>query len=59
MNKLKELIENMTISKRELCNKAGITRPTLDNILSSQHPVRVLTIKKICKALDVDWKDYI
>lgn len=58
--KLKDLIidkRETTIS--EFCKGVGISRTTYDYIISGEHQPSLVTIKKICKYLKVDFHDYI
>lgn len=58
--KLKDLIINkLEISIRQFCKEIKISRQTIDNILNDKHTPTLLTIKKICKYFNVDFKDYI
>ena len=59
MEKLKSLINDCFMTKSELCERAKISRQTLINIMKGYHSPSIYTIKKICKALDVDYKDYL
>lgn len=60
--KLKDLIlDKLEVSVSEFCKAAGVSRPTIDNIIhdKKEHQPTLLTIKKICKYFGVDPKDYI
>lgn len=59
--KLKDLIEDrLMISLRRFAKEAGVSRPTISNILNgSRKNPSTLTVKKICRYFNVDWKDYI
>lgn len=61
MNKLKDYIHNSKVNKSELCRKAKISRPTLDNLISNdpRYTPSLSTIQKVCKALNLSWKDYV
>ena len=56
---LKVLIKDSCMSVRELSQKAKISRQAIYDILSDKHKPSLLTIKKICKALGKNYKNYI
>lgn len=56
--KLKELVENTPISYRQLAEKTGVSRPTINTVLKGKK-VSVLTVKKICAYFGKDWHDYV
>ena len=55
------IIDRTSMTKDALCKKAKITRPTLDNLMSEnpKHAPSIQVIKKVCKALNVNYKDYV
>lgn len=63
MNKLAKLIDDRAINKTALCKKAKVSRQTLENILDNNKNYSctpsLSVIKKICDALEVDYKDYV
>lgn len=61
MSKLSELINEQSINKSAFCRKIKISRPTLNNLLSDnpEHKPSPPIVKKVCKALGVNWKDYV
>ena len=57
--KLKDLLqEKLGLTKASFCKDAGISRPTIDKILSGKQP-SLSTIRKICEYFGADPKDYI
>lgn len=59
MEKLKDLINDRTITLTELAEKAGVTRQTLNNIIKDKAKPSLLVTRKICAYYKVDYKDYI
>lgn len=51
------LLKNQTMTVSQIARGAGITRQTVHNILNGAIPSK-LSVKKICKYLQVNWKDY-
>lgn len=58
MEKLKELLLEREETMNEISQKTGLSRQTICNIRNGKQP-SFLTIKKICKYFNVDYKDYI
>lgn len=60
-NKLKDLIlERLEIPVYKFCKVIGVSRPTIDNILNkNEFNPSLMTVKKICKYFDVDFKEYL
>jgi DNA-binding XRE family transcriptional regulator len=68
--KLKDLIkDNLKVSVSQFCREAGIDRRTAECILkeknyytrkdNEQYTPSLLTVKKVCKYFNVDYKDYV
>lgn len=60
--KIRDLIlDRLEVSVSKFCKEINITRPTIDNILleKNRHNPSLLTIKKICKYFNVDWRDFV
>lgn len=60
--KLKDLIlDRSMVSMEQLSKNIGISRQTIYNIIDGKdnYKTSLLTIKKICKYFNVDYKDYI
>lgn len=63
--KLKDLIiDRLDITVSQFCKEVGISRQTIDNILNDYKRAKakspsLLTIKRICKYFDVDFRDYL
>lgn len=55
--KLKKLIKNSNKTISELARETGISRQTFYNL--GKHETKLIIVKKICKALNVNYKDYI
>lgn len=60
-NKLRDLIvENLDMSVYKFAKEIGLSRPTITAILKdSDTQPTLLTIKRICKYFNVDFKDYL
>lgn len=57
---IKELIRTKRdVTVTQFCEEAKITRQTYYNIMGDKFTPSLLTIKKICKYLKVDAKDYL
>jgi DNA-binding XRE family transcriptional regulator len=62
MKKIKELIiERLETTISKFCKDTGVNRTTVDGILNEtyNHDLSLVTIKKICKYFDVDFKEYL
>lgn len=58
--KLKDLIlDRLEVPRVDFCKQVGISRETFYSIINEEHQPRILTIKKICKYFDVDYRDYV
>lgn len=60
-NKLNKLIiDKLNESQGSFCEKVGISRQTLYNILNKKgYQPRLITIKRICNYFKVDFHNYI
>lgn len=60
-NKLKDLIiEKLEMPVYKFCKEIKVSRPTIDNILNkNEFNPSLMTVKKICKYFDVDFKEYL
>ena len=56
MNKLKELRIEKGLTIRELAAKAGIAWTTVHAVETGKRKAEVLTIRKLAKVLEVDWR---
>lgn len=54
-----QLINTRNETLTTLSGKIGISRQTLQNILNNKVQPSLLTIKKICKYFNVDYKEYL
>lgn len=54
-----QLINTRTETLTALSGKIGVSRQTLQNILNNKVQPSLLTIKKICKYFNVDYKEYL
>ena len=54
-----QLINTRSETLTVLSGKIGISRQTLQNILNNKVHPSLLTIKKICKYFNVDYKEYL
>lgn len=52
------ILKHDEINKSKLCEKANISRPTLENLLNGK-PKKLSTIQSICEVLGLDWKEYL
>lgn len=60
MKKLQDLINyKLMISIRKFEKETGVCRQTIMNILNNNHKPTELTVKKICKYFNVDYKEYL
>lgn len=57
MPTLQEVRLSKLWSQRELARRAGVSEGTVINIETGRHPPRLLTMRRIAAALDVDWKE--
>lgn len=60
--KIKDLImDRLEIPVSRFCKEVGVSRATINAILNDKYKfnLRLLTIKKICKYFNVDFKDYV
>lgn len=60
--KLKDLIlDRSMVSMEELSQNIGISRQTIYNIIDKKEKYKpsLLTIKKICKYFNVEWRDFV
>jgi DNA-binding XRE family transcriptional regulator len=55
-NKLKEIREQMLLSKAELARKAGVSPMTIDRIENAEN-CRMETMRKVLVALDISLED--
>lgn len=57
MSTMKGLRIGRLWSQRELASRAGVSQNTIINIETGRRVPRLLTMRRIAAALDVDWKD--
>ena len=59
MKDIRDLInDRLLISIRQFGKEVGISRQTIMGILKRTHKPTFLTVKKICRFFDVDWREY-
>lgn len=57
---IKDLIlDRLEVTQEEFCRAVGISRTTFYFIMNEKHEPSMVTIKKICKYFDVDFRDYL
>lgn len=59
---IKDLIlDRLEVPVSQFCKECGVNRTTIDNIIHDKgtSTPSLLTIKKICKYFDVEWRNFV